>query len=155
MAYLLWTAYKRKAEPVAAALAITIAATIALMELRSGPKFARTYALLVPFLFFFIWFRGRNAWMNLRKIPRKAKAVVAGTLAVLFLVESTIHLSRMERAFLSVPRAMAATGSDPLYFFGQDTYLLIFQQMLEEQHPAGKGLTLINTVCDILPNLPS
>jgi hypothetical protein len=149
----IWRFYLRKSDAIERALLVTIAATTLLIEVRTGPKFSRTYALLLPFVYVFVLWECRNAWLMFKKVPPRVRFASCALVAVLYLGVKGRDFVRMAHAYLDVPTYLAQSEPHPLYFFGLDNYLLIFNQMLEEQSSRGRDrLTLVADICQIAEN---
>jgi hypothetical protein len=140
-------------DPRYKALVVFCLMAVFVIDARVGPKFSRTYVLLLPFI----------TLLSVRCVaqfvkPRQAKTWVVGVLVLSgFIFEQGTALVRMEHAFLDVRRSilnLSKTG--PIFVAANDTYLPFFKQLVENNNAIAK-MELFSDLCELrnLSRLPS
>jgi hypothetical protein len=150
------------------ALLAYVLAVWLLIDARRGPKFSRTYVLLLPFVTLLVV--AGAAWLWRRSGARRpAVAALVSVLVAALAAEEAAGLRDFRAAALAVRDLLVAGGAEgeTVYVSRRDSYLPFFAQLVEDRPLDGRRLAELDDVCALLagsrgpvtvavgPNVPS
>jgi hypothetical protein len=130
-------------------LALFLLSALLVIDLRDGPKFSRSYVLLLPFLNLLVVAGFLRTITGRTGDARAALAVLAGVVAAASGIEIAVSLWRLDEAAIGVRRLFERrdAGDAPLFVARADGFRPVFQLMVEDLPREGRRLEEFDDVC--------
>ncbi|HET6897823.1 MAG TPA: hypothetical protein VFK70_05735, partial [Vicinamibacteria bacterium] len=136
----------------AVSLALFLSAGLLVIDLRDGPKFNRSYVLVLPFLNLLVVAGVRRALTTDSGRRRHVLVALTAVVVAAYAIEAGAGLGRFDEAFLGVRRLLArrAAGETPVFVARADPYLPVFQGLVEDLQPEERRLEAFDDICRLL-----
>lgn len=133
---------------VAVCLALFLSSALLVIELRDGPKFNRSFVLLLPFLNLLV------VAGFLRAVAGRTghRLTLAGLVAAAYAIEAGVGLWRLDEASLAVRRLFERRHAQdaPIFVARADGFRPVFQLMVEDIPRAGRRLEVFDDICAVV-----